>query len=440
MESEDSTKSLYDSFTSFNQTGIDLTSYGNQLQRERSSRTLNLRRIKRTSISPVSAKGTQGSKPKTGRASECPSLEPSCVCSIFEKNDIGEMIDMFHNLINVGKESPSSIVGVANDENVLEAFANCLGNYSCYNEEWLILILMAITTLFPIIKNKEFFIDTGICFCFSDFLDIVDGEENDVSEEKKLIAGYTLNLIGVISEKSGYGRNSILCLGIHETIINIIIKEINDVLTNAAAEAAYRIFANPDEVEPEILIGSVELMVKALNVSSIEAINWIILSFVEMTNDYSSLVQNLFDFGLFPVVVGLLDNQSCISSSLKLVGNLCTSQPSQISVMIDAGLLPKLFSFVETEYSSDAFWVLSNLMEAVPKILLPYISHDFINRVLDITNYSSFDVKREAVFFIATTCQASIPDLVTNEIIELLIEMLGCEVSYIVIRCVSSIF
>ena len=71
---------------------------------------------------------------------------------------------------------------------------------------------------------------------------------------------------------------------------------------------------------------------------------------------------------------------------------------------------------------------------------MPYISHDFINRVLDITNYSSFDVKREAVFFIATTCQASIPDLVTNEIIELLIEMLGCEVSYIVIRCVDTLF
>ncbi|KAH0792177.1 hypothetical protein GPJ56_003976 [Histomonas meleagridis] len=423
---------MYESFEPLSQSGCDLSQYPNQLQRERSSRTLNLRRINKPSISSITGKVINANaKPKMADLASFPYVDPQYIITTLSKGNYREMNELFQNLINCAKSTPRMLNAIATNESVLETLANCLTD--TYPDPTIILLIMTISALFPLCgRAADSFVDN---FCFS--------FESLLSSNNQQIVGCTIGLIATVADNSSYGRNSILCLEIHKLLVKIVLSETTPELTNAAADAIFRIYANPEPIEPEILLDSVEDMVQALHVSSLSAVNSIISSFVEMTNDFPSLVNNLFDLGLFPIVVQLLDNPLCVSASLRLIGNLSVAQPSQINVMLESGLLPKLISFIESEHCSDVFWVLSNLIESVPPLLLPLVNLDFINRVLDISEISSFEIKRESAFFIATvivfTHHANLQYLMNEKIIDLLVEMLGCEVEYIVVRCVDAI-
>jgi hypothetical protein len=162
-----------------------------------------------------------------------------------------------------------------------------------------------------------------------------------------------------------------------------------------------------------------------------------------MTNQHSALVHTLYDAGMFQRIVALLDTVDLISPTLRLIGNLSVAQPFQLRAMLDAGLVPKLFTLLETEHAADVFWVLSNLLETLSALILPHIDGEFVARLLEIIDTSGYDIQKESAFFLSTVIlfspESELPRFGVQPIVEALIGMIGCGVEKVVLRCLDTI-
>ena len=84
------------------------------------------------------------------------------------------------------------------------------------------------------------------------------------------------------------------------------------------------------------------------------------------------------------------------------------------------------------------------MLESVPQEMLPYFNDDFISSAISFVIDTSFDVKKEAAYFLSTLIVFSDPEVVprfmTQEVTDILVEMLGCGVDMIQMRCLDSFF
>ena len=418
--------------------GPDLSQYAIQLAKERNSRTLTLR-IKRPTIAAVFSKTPPNRRSLVQETS--PSLAPESVIRSLSNGNPEEIKVTLSALSTALESSPATVASITRSSDVAEAFCNSIS--SDLPQDVLVSVLGMISTLYPLSGEvQDAYIDNGLPFSLLNFL-ITGLDELSANQDKSIpIIGASLQIISVIASNHFYGRDSLLCNGLIEPLIQIAT---HPDFMEQACSCICAIFENPAPLESESIMEVIPQIANLLTLSSKSAVEQILLAYVFMTNKYTAVVSNLYDIELPAFVIPLLDDPDLVAVALKVVGNLSVAQPPQIRMMLELDLLNKLRSLLNSQpiYIPDVFWIFSNLIEANSSAILPIIDEAFLRNVLGSATNGDIETKKEASFFLSTVILFSNPEsyglFITADIVDLLVEMLACGVGMIIFRCIDTI-
>jgi hypothetical protein len=300
-----------------------------------------------------------------------------------------------------------------------------------YSVQAVTAIIGAITTIFPFsAENGMVFVDE-LCFVIPEFL------------ENEALISPIVTFIGVISENSEYARDAILCTELHKTLCELSKAAADESTAFSVCDAIRKIFANPAEIDFQILSDAVAPIIELLELPFVSCIHSIISALTEMACKMSTLVLTYYEYGLYTKVITFIQTPELVDVSLKLVGTLSIGQPSHVKAMLDDGVLPVLMQLLSTEYAADVFWIFSNLIETLSSTVMGIFDQSFIANVIHIAEGSSFELKKEIAFFLSTFALFAdtevINEFLNDDVLDILVEMLGCGVSIVMLRIVDSL-
>ena len=423
-------------FGSMQNSGVDLRNYKDQLQKDRNSRTLTLRSMKRPSIS-----GVRNSNFQVGSCSRnlslldvnpLPFLNPEHVAEVFASQDESTIKTLINQIADTFEESPKLISKLAKNTEIFQPIIDCLNGE--ISESLVVSILQFITIIFPqcTIQGMNAFVDCDLCFSLYAFI---------TSDNPTIIAA-AIQVVAVISEQSSYARDAIISFGLHTSLMEQA-QAGDEQLSIACCDALNKIFANPDPIDSATIIESVTPMAQLFSLTSIPALQSVIECFVEITSKMPSIIFTLYDLDLYPTIIGFLSQQELLASTLSLIGNMSVAHPPQIRCMLQLGIFDTLLGLIGTDYATYVFWIFSNMLESVPQDMLPYFTDDLVSNAISSVLDASFDVKKEATYFLSTLIVFSdpetVPHFMTQEITDMVVEMLGCGVTMIVLRCIDTL-
>ena len=423
-------------FGSMQNSGVDLRNYRDQLQKDRNSRTLTLRSMKRPSISGVRNSVLQvGSCSRNVSLSDInsiPFLAPNHVIEVFSSQDETAIGTLINQISETAQETPKMVSKMVKDTDIFQPIIDCLNGE--ISESLTLQILGFIAVIFPLcsIKEMNVFVDCDLCFSLYAF----------ITSDNPTIIGSAIQVVAVISEYSSYARDAIISFGLHTSLMEQA-KTDNEEMSQACCEALNKIFANPDPIDSATIIESVTPMAELLSLTSIPALQSVIECFVEITSKMPSIIFMLYDLELYPTIIGFLSQQELLASTLSLIGNMSVAHPPQIRCMLQLGIFDTLIGLIGTDYSTYVFWIFSNMLESVPQDMLPYFTDDFVSSAISSVLDASFDVKKEASYFLSTLIvfsdPADVPHFMTEDVTDMVVEMLGCGVTMIVLRCIDTL-
>jgi len=421
-----------DDYSPLQQSGVDLSNYQEQLAKERSSRTLTLRRSVRPSINNVISRPNSIPKPGTGffDVNSFPFLDPAVFSDIIGSGNLERINELYRNIDFLSKEKPRLVQNLFNSPIICESLLSALVSD---NSGMIMVILGFICIIFPKSEgNQTKFIDDGLVFSLSGFL-----QSGSIPLIKQAIL-----VIDVITECS-YARDSLICIGTHMDLINIALEYANQDVSESACSTLSVVFAYPDQVDSSAISSSIDMMAPLLGLTSITCLKHVFTCLIGITNKCPSLIHKLYELGMFSTIVQYLEYEDLISVCLPLIGNMSVSQSNHIRDLLDTNLLHKLSILLETNHASEVLWVLSNLIESIPQTMLSLIDYSTIEKALFLGINGGFEEKKESAFFLATIIVFSpineLSNYVNHEIVEILEEMLGSGVNVIIIRCLDSI-
>jgi hypothetical protein len=406
-----------------------LAKYREQLARDRNARTVTVR-SSRPSIAAFRNRNNPTSKipPKPQ-----PFLEPSYALSQFATNDPSVITQFFTSVVTVAHQSPQSAAPLITNSSFLEALILAITDSP--NEEFTIVVLKYFVDLFPLYPDIHIqCVDNGLCL----------GLSEPLSSDSIPLLEAVISCIDCIAESSSYARDSVLCFGVHESLIDCALRCISEQLTVSAVEALNKVFANSVQIDPSSLSSCVEPMAKLLRLPFPSAVTVALTCFVAMTNTMPALVFTMFGLELFPVIVNMLSDDRLVSAALPLIGNIALCQSEHMDALIKCGLFDILKKLLKIEnYTADVFWVLSNLVESVPDRTMRFFDDEFIKWAVAEAGNAAEEIKKEAVFFLATLVVSREADdlgvFVDANVLLLMVQMLRSSVWLIILRCLNAL-
>ena len=398
-----------------------------------------MRRMNHPSIANII--GFQQLKPNMRRASffeEFSSvvvITPEMLSETLESGSLQRISDFCSQLITISKmpSAANSLAKLTNDPSIAASFVGCFS--SGINDAVTQLLMDAISAIFPSCNDElqRNFIDEGLLLNVSMLL----------SSEVESVIYSALNLIAIVSLACAYARDSVLTFGLLDDMIRMCQTSENKALVDEIAETIEKIFTNEEEINSDTLISYLEPIGTLLKSNSEKTVNSILMAFHLMLEKSPSLVMNISCVGIYHSIMNYLANPAFQGAAIKIVSDLCLGNPSDVKLMIENGLVSVLLQFLNTEYVADILWDLSNLVELMPQYVIPMLTDQIISTILEITMVSSYVVKREGAIFLSTLIQHSdsthVPAFVNQDIIEVLVEMLGSSIDVVIIRCISAI-
>ena len=437
-------KKLMESLSSLKGNGLDLSAYRQQLENDRNSRSLVYRRSNRPTIAGFLSKtGSLNNRNSALISQQYPLLNPTVSVPILEGNDISKINEFCSNVIachNAG--SKRSLNELSNSEPLVIAMIGALSN--SFPKTLLISLMSVIAILFPLNSELyETYVDNDLLFTLLSFLSEITPEELSTSLESQNLVGGAIELIGVLSDSSLYARNSVLCLGLHLILIDIAKSEVTQPLTYASCHCLQRVFGRPEKIDSEVTQSLIQPLSTLLSISNHSAICAILTSFYSLTSKCPSLIFDFYE-GEEPysdIIVHMLTEEDLAQAALPLIGSLCNAHAPQVQRMLSLGLFDILMQLIQTNLIADVFWVLTNLIEAIPSVMIQMITPNFIDSAISTASESSFDVKKEIIYFLCTLVLFLKPEDLTiftqPHVIDSLVDMLGCGVGMIVLRCLD---
>jgi len=415
------------------QSGEDLTECKKELAKERNSRSLVLRRSTRPSISQlIKHEGNKSNPVGIALDQKHNELSLDKAKTTISMNSETEIFTLSATLANLSRAPPRNTLDIIHNIDFVTLILSRIEDYHTPIRIVISLLHMIIVVFSFRSFESEQYIDSGLTFILSSLLQL-----DDVT-----IISTAIETIDAMSSMK-YARDSIICLGIHELLISIALSERDSGLTNSACHTISTVFSKIEDVDSSILEPCVSSLCKILFMDSSSAVSSILHALVSITNYCPELVFYIFDLNIVPSIILLVENPSIVQDVLPLIGNLSVSNANQIKLMIKSGLIDYLSSLIASDSAADAFWVLSNLIESCPSLLLPFISLEFLSSVIDQFEICSFPVKKEISFFLSTVIlyesDYSIIESLAERVGDIVIEMLGCGVGLIVLRCLDVI-
>jgi len=422
-----------DAIYALRQSGADLSNYQDQLSRERSSRTLTLRRTNRPLISCVQTRSTPLSPHRINRidTASYPFLDPGYVRHVFQTGDENSALDLLKNMEDVYNINPKLLQSLISSESISESINKLLNSLKSIGSIGIVLHYIAV--IYPKCgMNQERLIDDGLVFSLISYF-----ESND-----HYLIECSINLIGVLSENSAYARDSIICLGLHFDLIQIAQQERTESLTEMSCNSLSQIFAHTDKIDSTSLNSVIEPLAPLLFLTNHTAVRSIINCFVSITNQKPALVFRLFELGLFPQIVEFMKFEYLLPSVLPLMGNLSVSQVAHIKLLIENDLLQILKGYIKSPYTPEVFWIFSNLVESVPHVMLNFFDFSMIDTAMSFAMNGNVDEKREATFFVSTviifSSSESLNLFLCPEVAEIIETMFECGIVLIILRCLDA--
>jgi hypothetical protein len=406
--------------------GGDLTHYQEELARERNARTLNLRH--RDPLSSPSYTGVPVWRMHSSLAhlAKYPYLDPEKAIATLKSAD-GTKISVLAGQIVAAAHSTRLLTALAHSSGFLEALAATIA--SDIPSALTVALLGAAQTIFVHCEPGESALVDGISLRLADFLQSGDAA----------VVAATLALLSHMCETSGYARDSVLCLGIQTALLRMALESAPSALSEECCLCLLHVFGNRDQVEPEMLLDSVDPLLAILPVGSPRALASVLDCFVAMSNHHAAIVHSLYEHGLFAQVVRYFDVPELVGPSLRLVGNMSTVQPFGL----DGALVSRLIGFLDCEHAADAFWALSNLTEVASSVVMQFVTDEFIARLIEIVGTSSYDIQKECTFFMSTLIMFSqdsqLEKFIQTPIIDILVSMIGCGVEKVMLRCIDTL-
>lgn len=334
-------------------------------------------------------------------------------------------------------------------------------------------IFNVISLLFPIShKNiKDIYIDSGICFSILNTLsEKLDEVDNILSMP---LAGSCLNLVYVLSCNSYYARDSILSLGIHDLMIQLI-QSVSEILVNQGISETtdfnpdtdlksflifvstcfQKVFSDLKDTDRQIIFDTIPQIINLLNIKIKEVQIEMILILLSIVRTFPSTVFLIFSinsgeitdhiFTILQNLDGETITEDLVIFTLKLLGNLCQSKPSDIAVLYSSGICNILSSLmINQRVTTEVLWVLSNLYEVITDQMIAEITPEFIHKLIGLANSCDLNCKLEVGYFFSTIIifspQTMTKNLIVEDIIDIIVDIIACSQYNIANRAVNAI-
>jgi hypothetical protein len=276
-------------------------------------------------------------------------------------------------------------------------------------------------------------IDTGICCTLINFIP-------GLTTSTTIAA---LEFVNSISRASGYGRDALLCCGIHESIVQIAASPATPhELCQAACSALSHIFGNPDPVDLDTIVRFVTTAAPLIELSYLPALHSVLELFAHLTAKMPAISSILCEKAIEINTIEFLSKSELTSPALSLVGNLAVAEPKYVRKMIGGGLLESLSRLLESDHAAAVLWVFSNLIESVPTVFRGWLTIEFMQTVVELATLS-FEVRCECANFLGTVLVfAARPDLagILADGVAVLVGGCGCGDPAVAARCLDGIF
>lgn len=408
--------------------------YLDQVARERTSMSLTLRRTKRPSIFSVrknqSGPGSKQRSPSLEKEFSA-FLQPCCAIQIIQNNDFKQISEMalgIESCINTNQRMLDQLI--ASEEFAIELVSALTSEEILETNK--IPIFQIISSMFAASNIiSEYYIDNGLSFSLLELL--TSGSET--------LASASVTLIRHLSG-TAYAKDSFICMGMHDILIEMVLSSQDVNKIEECCTTICAIFQNIDEADSSVLSDVIEKLSPLLKLEEANSVRAIITALVYITNQQPALIYKLYESDTYRIILDLLSNEVCCGSCLILLGNMCNAHTTNIMKLVEAGLFDRLQGIVATEHAAGAFSVVSCLIGALPTIVLPF-AHTLILPALESIATCGFEAKKEITFFIATYVlfvpAPELQPLINEEVLEVIIEMLGCSVPIVIQRCLDAI-
>ena len=95
------------------------------------------------------------------------------------------------------------------------------------------------------------------------------------------------------------------------------------------------------------------------------------------------------------------DQVKIITPALRIIGNLVSGNEFATQTVIDANVLPALFTLLDHPKKGirkEACWALSNITAGTPSQIETVLSHtDIMRKIVELAEHANWDVRKEAV-------------------------------------------
>lgn len=418
--------------TEINQKG-SMKEYLAHVAKERTSLSLTLRRYVRPSIAAIRANSILTKKQRSPLIENeiCPYLTPEGAVECINSNNISQIVEMAAVIENCATTNQRLLDKLVCSEELAIEIVQSLTNDSI-QENFRVHVMEIICSLFSASNIiSENYVDNGLTMSIIELIQ---------SDSTTLVTA-SLTLIRQISGVA-YVKDSMITFGIPDYLLEKIGSTEDPSIIEDICVAICTIFHNVDEVDSTILEDYISKLAPLLDLDNVNAVKAIITAYVSITDQQPMLIHNCYDCGIPLKTMELLQNEHLVGACLILLANFCHFHPKQVITLLQAGLLDILAQFAQTNHAGGSFSILSNLIESITNEVIDFC-YNLIPYALQLTQSCSFETKKEISYFICTFIMFStstvIKTVLHEDILELIIEMLGCSIPIIINRCLDSI-
>ena len=414
--------------------GASMKEYLEEVAKERSSMSLTLRRTKRPTIAAIrpgySGSGSRSRSPALEKEL-CPFLNPIGAISYIQSNNPEKLAEMalgIESCINTNQRMLDSLI--SSEEFATEIVSALVSDE--ISESCKTIIFQIISSMFVAYNiTSEYYIDNGLSFNLLELL----------SSDSMVLVQNSVKLVRQLAGNS-YAKDSFLCLGIHDVLIDIAKQTDDEGLCEECCTAICSIFENIEEIDSTVLNGALVNLVQLLQLQSPNSVRAVITSLVFITNQQPTLIYTLYDLNVDTIIMTLLQNDVTCGPSLILLENMCCAHTTNLAKLIEHGVFEILQNLLQTEHAGGVFAVLSTLLETLPSVTIPF-AMSIYEGAIELTQTCGFETKKEVTFFVATlilfVSMSDLEQLISEEVLELITEMLGCSINLVIKRCLDAI-
>ncbi|OHS97447.1 hypothetical protein TRFO_09452 [Tritrichomonas foetus] len=264
-----------------------------------------------------------------------------------------------------------------------------------------------------------------------------------------------IQLIQTFAENSTYARNSITCVGVHSTLLEIAKTSTDPDLTEICLYAILAIYtsswehANFEEIDATVIEDTIcplfEILTSKNDITiNVHNICIIIQIFTALTVARPSIIDVLYSKGICQLAAEFLSNPSLCKAAIHLLARTVISNSSIENGFLSPNLLSTMMQLLNNpDVIPDVYYFFSMVIESVPNIVKNFFSLDFIKATLEMCQNAPLEVKKESIYFVATyvifASSEELHQLLNDEMISLFDEMLCSGVDSIALRTVDAL-